>query len=1036
MSEPPDAQVPSGGAAPVSVAPSPLPTGAAPVAIQGETAVATTPTTTILTGPTGPVFLPANVHLEAVVSPVPGSIDGFQPAMSFTLDGQFWRPSTIDGNGLSILDEPLAPGTYTFTARFGPWGDLEASESAPVEVTVTQKPALATDLAGTAVQSAHGFAGTTATHEFTSPGPDPALAVGPEHIVQATSAGFRFADRSGQPMFDVSFQDFFLETYGTSFHGHQPQVVFDDQHDRWLAVGTAWGPTGHLNLAISETADPTGFWGVYDFNLGSNRYAERPSLGVSTNKVGIGFDVHTSYPDFVGSRLLVIDTASILDGLNVITYEATSDDPGRMGWRVAMGQTTGGALHAVGVVPAPSEAHLLHMTVTGTVAAGLTFTAEDLTSGPLGLPSTGITPNGSGFYLPAGPLAAVWQSGKLWFVSNHGCIPPGADGVGACVRVTQLSTGATTGLVQDFVFGHGYSGGLGVTGSGDLVVAFTGDGMNLYAAVQKASDPRGSIHEPALVAPSALSSFPVWGPTTPLARDPNDPSVVWQGGALTRPTGWTTWISRLAIAGGGENGQLVIAGGRAHTNSLVFALGGTLAASDNATQVLVSNSPQLQGGLLELSKSYPISDEMWWSLAHPTTGGNSTTGLRTIYVQWGDGAGNWSSVENATITVDTPLGASFAPLNPARLLDTRVGNGLSGKFVSSTPRNFQVTGRGGVPANAVAVTGNLTVTGQTTAGYVFIGPTAPAAPTSSTLNVPLGDTRANGVTVKLSGGGKLGAVFVGRPGSTSHLIFDVTGYFAIADPNGNFGTTWRPIEPLRVLDTRNGTGLSGRLPSGAPAKFYVTGFGIPATAEAVTANVTVTGQTSAGYLYVGPAPSANPTSSTINVPKGDTRANNVTVRIGQYGMLAATWKGVAGSSAHFIVDVTGYFVHGPAGATYVPLTPVRLLDTRIGTGLSGRFAHGVPRTLAIGGSGNIPPTDTLGITANLTVTGQSSGGYAFVGPNPVADPTSSTINFPKGDTRANGLDVALSDGSTISAVYRGVVSATTHLIMDVTGYFR
>ena len=120
-------------------------------------------------------------------------------------------------------------------------------------------------------------------------------------------------------------------------------------------------------------------------------------------------------------------------------------------------------------------------------------------------------------------------------------------------------------------------------------------------------------------------------------------------------------------------------------------------------------------------------------------------------------------------------GATFVPLTPARLLDSRFGNGLSGPFNAGVPRTFQVTGRGGVPANATAVTGNLTATNQTQAGFVFLGPDPVASPTSSTLNFPLGDTRANGVTVALSSTGTLSATF-GYGGSTD-LIFDVTGYF-------------------------------------------------------------------------------------------------------------------------------------------------------------------------------------------------------------------------------------------------------------------
>ncbi|MEX1073013.1 MAG: peptidoglycan recognition family protein, partial [Chloroflexota bacterium] len=79
-------------------------------------------------------------------------------------------------------------------------------------------------------------------------------------------------------------------------------------------------------------------------------------------------------------------------------------------------------------------------------------------------------------------------------------------------------------------------------------------------------------------------------------------------------------------------------------------------------------------------------------------------------------------------------GATYVALAPARLLDTRVGNGLAGKFNANAPRSFQVSGRGGVPANAVAVTGNLTVTNQTVAGAAFLGPAPLVAPASSTLN--------------------------------------------------------------------------------------------------------------------------------------------------------------------------------------------------------------------------------------------------------------------------------------------------------------
>ena len=121
-------------------------------------------------------------------------------------------------------------------------------------------------------------------------------------------------------------------------------------------------------------------------------------------------------------------------------------------------------------------------------------------------------------------------------------------------------------------------------------------------------------------------------------------------------------------------------------------------------------------------------------------------------------------------------GASYFALPPARLLDTRAGNGLAGAFSANVPRTFVVAGRGGVPADAVAVTGNLTITNASREGYVALTPTPTSNATTSTLNFPAGDTRANGVSLALGPDGTLAAVYGAPAGSTVEIIFDVTGY--------------------------------------------------------------------------------------------------------------------------------------------------------------------------------------------------------------------------------------------------------------------
>jgi len=386
-------------------------------------------------------------------------------------------------------------------------------------------------------------------------------------------------------------------------------------------------------------------------------------------------------------------------------------------------------------------------------------------------------------------------------------------------------------------------------------------------------------------------------------------------------------------------------------------------------------------------------------------------------------AGTNAKTRTGYITVSVPPGASYTAITPTRVLDSRDGTGLSGVFHAGVPRDFQVTNGGTIPNSAIAVTGNLTVTQQTSSGYVILAPSSGSA--TSTINFPKGDNRANGVTVALSGSGMLDAVYKAASGTT-HLVFDVTGYFE----NGGGGASYFPITPTRVLDTRDGTGTIGIFHANTAQDFQVTNGGsIPSTAVAVTGNLTVTQQTRAGYIIL--APTAGTTTSTINFPIGDNRANGVTVKLSGSGKLNAVYKASSGT-VHLIFDVTGYFVAGSSGANWFPLAPTRVLDTRDGTGLSGVFHQGTARDFLVA-DGTTMPTDAIAVTGNITVTQQTRAGYIILAP--IAGTTTSTINFPVGDNRANGVTVALSVLGKLDAVYKAS-SGTTHLLFDVTGYFK
>jgi hypothetical protein len=82
--------------------------------------------------------------------------------------------------------------------------------------------------------------------------------------------------------------------------------------------------------------------------------------------------------------------------------------------------------------------------------------------------------------------------------------------------------------------------------------------------------------------------------------------------------------------------------------------------------------------------------------------------------------------------------------------------------------------------------------------------------------------------------------------------------------------------------------------------------GIPAEADALAINVTVTQPTAGGHLTIYQAGVALPLASTINYSAAQTRANNAIVPLGTNDSIAV-FSGQPSGTTHFIIDVVGYF---------------------------------------------------------------------------------------------------------------------------------
>jgi hypothetical protein len=256
------------------------------------------------------------------------------------------------------------------------------------------------------------------------------------------------------------------------------------------------------------------------------------------------------------------------------------------------------------------------------------------------------------------------------------------------------------------------------------------------------------------------------------------------------------------------------------------------------------------------------------------------------------------------------------------------------------------------------------------------------------------------------------------------------GYGGYGAPTGTCGP-YVPLTPTRVLDTRNGTGgVSGPVGPGQTVSIPIAGTaGVPTSgASAVVLNVTVTDPTRGSYLTVFPEGNPLPLASNLNFVAGETVANLVEVQLGADG--GVSFYNQLGD-AEVVADLEGYVAttaNGNAGL-FTPVTPARLLDTRIGLGApAGPVLPGATLRVLVTGVGGVPSTGVGAVAFNLTATETAGSSYITAYPDSEPRPLASNLNFVGGETVANRVIVPVVDGYV--DLYNDFSGASAQRIVD------
>ena len=150
---------------------------------------------------------------------------------------------------------------------------------------------------------------------------------------------------------------------------------------------------------------------------------------------------------------------------------------------------------------------------------------------------------------------------------------------------------------------------------------------------------------------------------------------------------------------------------------------------------------------------------------------------------------------------------------------------------------------------------------------------------------------------------------------------------------------------------------------------------------------------------------------------------------------AATFTNAAPTIGPGSVKLTYTTVVAPDGATrFVPLTPARLLDTRVPADITGGLpvAAGAGIDLQVSGRGGVPTTNVTAVVLNVTAAGSLGAGYITVWPSLQPKPVVSNLNVTAaGQNIANLATVKLGAGGMVSLF----TQSGSHLVVDVAGYY-
>jgi len=161
--------------------------------------------------------------------------------------------------------------------------------------------------------------------------PDTNGDIGPNHYVQTVNVSWAVFNKTGAKLLGPNSIGSLFSAIGAPCSGNygDPIGLYDPMANRWLVSQFTTSAPYHQCIAVSQTADPTGAWYLYDFLWSSTNLNDYPHFGVWPDGYYMSTNEFANGASFVGAGAAAFERDKMLLGQSarMVAFHGLSASP-------------------------------------------------------------------------------------------------------------------------------------------------------------------------------------------------------------------------------------------------------------------------------------------------------------------------------------------------------------------------------------------------------------------------------------------------------------------------------------------------------------------------------------------------------------------------------------------------------------------------------------------------------------------------------------------------------------------------------------